>query len=187
MRALHTLIQDFVRKEEQGYLDYKVVYGSWFQGLSTTRQIPDELLRKDRNLHHDLMHAGVEPKFLPMSMSARDGKVHEKGVDVALAVDAMKIGLSGSIDVAVLAAGDADFVPLVRELMKVGVRTLIVYFEYETEDGYKGFANERLLAAANYCLNINALEKDKQFRHTFKSLFRKPDRKNRLETGKSEV
>ena len=90
----------------------------------------------------------------------------------------MKIGLSGTIDVAVLVTGDGDFVPLLRELMKVGVRTLIVYFEFETDDGYRAFANERLLAAANYSLNINALEKDKEFRHLFQSLFKKAPAKH---------
>lgn len=182
-RALHALIQEFVRRKEQGFFDYKVVYGAWFQGLHTTRQAEPEFLRKDRNLHHDLMHAGVETKFLPMSVRKADGKPREKGVDVALAVDAMKIGLSGTIDVAVLVTGDGDFVPLLRELMKVGVRTLIVYFEYETEDGYKAFANERLLAAANYSLNINGLEQDKEFRHLFQSLFRKPVPKTTPDAG----
>jgi uncharacterized LabA/DUF88 family protein len=182
-RALHALIQEFVRRKEQGFFDYKVVYGAWFQGLHTTRQADPEFLHKDRNLHHDLMHAGVETKFLPMSVRQTDGKVREKGVDVALAVDALKVGLSGTIDVAVLVTGDADFVPLLRELMKVGVRTLIVYFEYQTDDGYKAFANERLLAAANYSVNINALEKDKEFRHLFQSLFKKPVPKNEKESG----
>ncbi len=180
-RALHALIQEFVRRKEQGFVDYKVVYGAWFQGLHTTRQADPQFLHKDRNLHHDLMHAGVEPKFLPMSVSQKDGKVREKGVDVALAVDALKVGLSGTIDVAVLVTGDADFVPLLRELMKVGVRTLIVYFEYETDDGFKSFANERLLAAANYSLNINALENDKEFRHLFQSLFKKTTPKSNVD------
>jgi uncharacterized LabA/DUF88 family protein len=187
LRALHSLIQEFARKKEQGYFDYKDVYGAWFQGLHTTRQIEPEFLRKDRNLHHDLMHAGVDTKFLPMSMGKKESKVKEKGVDVALAVDAMKVGLSGTIDVAVLVSGDADFVPLLRELMKVGIRTLIVYFEYESEDGYRSFANDRLLWAANYSLNINALEKDKEFRHAFKSLFKKTVRKESSETAKDEL
>ena len=172
-RALHSFIEDYVRNKEQGYFAYKVVYGGWFQGLHTSRQTEPKFLHKDRNLHHDLMHAGVETKFVPMSESKKDEKPHEKGVDVALAVDAMKVGLSGTIDLAVLVAGDADFVPLLRELMKVGVRTLILYFDYKTEDGYKAFTNERLLRAANYDLNINALEQDKEFPHAFKSLFKK--------------
>lgn len=45
-------------------------------------------LRTDRNRNHDLMHAGIEMKYLPMSTSQG-----EKGVDVALAVDALEIGI----------------------------------------------------------------------------------------------
>jgi uncharacterized LabA/DUF88 family protein len=46
----------------------------------------------------------------------------EKGIDVALAVDALQVGLGGTIDIAVLVTGDGDFVPLVRALNKQGVR-----------------------------------------------------------------
>jgi uncharacterized LabA/DUF88 family protein len=56
------------------------------------------------------MHAGVEPKFMPMPQSGHN----EKGADVALAIDAMQIGLEGKIDIAVLVSGDGDFVPLAR-------------------------------------------------------------------------
>jgi len=66
----------------------------------------------------------------------------EKGSDVALAVDAMQIGLSGKIDIAVLVTGDADFVPLARALMKEGIRVMGAYFEYD-DNGHKSFINER--------------------------------------------
>ena len=64
-RALHALIQEYVRRKEQGFFDYKLVYGAWFQRLHTTRQADSQLLHKDRNLHHDLMHAGVMVRDLP--------------------------------------------------------------------------------------------------------------------------
>ena len=73
------------------------------------------------------MHAGVDPKYLPMSQ-----KHGEKGVDVALAVDALQVGLGQMIDVAVLVTGDGDFVPLVRALNKQGVRVLAAYFAFES-------------------------------------------------------
>lgn len=89
------------------------------------------------------MHAGIDVKFIPMSATNR-----EKGVDVALAIDALQVGLEGKIDIAVLVTGDA-------------------------ED--KSFINERLLSVCNYSLNINSLEHDKDFKAAFKGLFRKPD------------
>ena len=80
------------------------------------------------------MHAGVEPRYLPMSDTAG-----EKGTDVALAVDALQVGLGGKIDLAVLVTGDGDFVPLVRALNKQGVRVLAAYFKLTVRDGAKSF------------------------------------------------
>jgi uncharacterized LabA/DUF88 family protein len=116
------------------------------------------------------MHAGIEPKFLPVSQSSHT----EKGVDVALAIDALQVGLEDKIDIAVLVSGDGDLVPLVRALMKQGVRVLAAYFQYEDGED-KQFINERLLAVCNYELNVNQLETDKDFKATFRALFWKKD------------
>ncbi|MCL6445091.1 MAG: NYN domain-containing protein [Alicyclobacillus sp.] len=72
------------------------------------------------------MHADVAVKHVPMSQSQR-----EKGIDVAMAVDAMEIGLNHMIDICALVTGDGDFVPLVRSLMKHGIRVMTVFFDYE--------------------------------------------------------
>jgi uncharacterized LabA/DUF88 family protein len=117
------------------------------------------------------MHAGIEAKYLPMSASEQ-----EKGVDVALAVDALQVGLKNQIDIAVLVTGDGDFVPLVRALNKNGVRVLVAYFTYESETSGKGFANDRLLTAANYELDLTSLEDDKEFRALFRALFKKTEK-----------
>ena len=95
----------------------------------------------------------------------------EKGIDVALAVDALQVGLDGKIDIAVLVTGDGDFVPLVRALNKQGVRVLGVYFEFQTKDGKKSFINERLRSVVNYAVDVNALENDKEYKQAFKALF----------------
>jgi uncharacterized LabA/DUF88 family protein len=171
-RPLHAFIESFVEEKEQGYASYKIVYAAWHQGLFTSKNATPDQLRLDRNLHHDLMHAGVEVKYLPMSE-----KSGEKGIDVALAVDAMQVGLDGKIDIAVLLTGDGDFVPLVRALNKQGVRVLGAYFAFQARDGKKSFINERLLAVVNYAVDINSLEGDKDHKQDFKTLFRKRDEK----------
>jgi uncharacterized LabA/DUF88 family protein len=167
-QPFHAFIESFLAQKEQGYASYKVVYAAWHQGLFTSKKSTPEQLRRDRNLHHDLMHAGVEPKYLPISQS-----LHEKGVDVALAVDALQVGLDGKIDIAVLVTGDADFVPLVRALNKQGVRVLGAYFDYTPKEGNKSFMNDRLLSVVNYAVDVGALENDKDYKQAFKSLFRK--------------
>src|SRR6266849_256326 len=82
---LHAFIEAFIAQKEQGYASYRVVYAAWHQGLFTSKKATPEQLRFDRNQHHDLMHAGVEARYLPMSQTQG-----EKGIDVALAVDALQ-------------------------------------------------------------------------------------------------
>lgn len=168
-KPFHSLLESYIRIKEQGFNNYRIVYASWTQGLFTSKDSEERQLRSARNLHHDLMHAGIEVKFIPMSGSSR-----EKGVDVALAIDALQIGLEGKIDIAVLVTGDADLVPLVRALMKQGIRVMVAYFEYQDGED-KSFANERLLSVCNYTLNINSLEHDKDFKAQFKGLFRRAE------------
>jgi uncharacterized LabA/DUF88 family protein len=168
-KPFHSLIESYIRTEEQGYTDYRIVYASWTQGMFTSSEAKEYQLRSDRNLQQDLMHAGIEIEYLPNSVSNR-----EKGVDVALAICALPIGLEGKIDIAVLVTGDADLVPLARALKKQGIRVMAVYFEYEDGED-RSFINERLLSVCNYSLNINSLENDKDFKTGFKALFRKPD------------
>lgn len=171
-RAFHELLENFARIKEQGYNNYRVVYAAWFQGLFPVTQSDEQHLRSDRNLYHDLMHAGIDPKYIPTSQAGRS----EKGADVALAIDALQVGLEGKIDIAALVTGDGDMIPLVRALMKNGVRVVVAHFDYKTEKD-RAFANERLLAACNYQLNVNQLEHDKDFKTAFKTLFWKAEPK----------
>jgi uncharacterized LabA/DUF88 family protein len=175
-KPFHGLLENYVRTKEQGYSHYRVVYGAWFQGMFGASQADDKQLRTDRKLYHDLMHAGIDPKFIPMPQAGSG----EKGADVALAIDAMQVGLDGKIDIAVLVTGDGDFVPLVRALMKQGVRVVAAYFEYECGD-HKSFINERLLNVCNYSININEMEKDKDFKAIFRGLFRRSEENNKAE------
>jgi uncharacterized LabA/DUF88 family protein len=163
---LHRLIEDFIREKEQGYFNYRVVYAGWYQGLYTSTQSTDHQRRIDRNRHIDLIYAGIEPKYMPMSQEQG-----EKGIDIAMAIDALQVGLDGKIDVAVLITGDGDFVPLVRALMKHGIRVATAYFEYESERR-RSFASERLMVVSNYVLNITDLEKDRKNQGLFRSLFK---------------
>jgi len=166
----HTFLENFISTKEQGFASYKVVYASWHQGLFSSKDATDDQLRFDRRHYHDLLHAGIEARFLPMSQTQG-----EKGIDVALAVDAFQIGHDGKIDIAVLVTGDADFVPLVRALNKHGVRVLAAYFDFTDATGRKIFINERLLNCCDYTVNISALDKDRESKKVFKSLFRRAD------------
>jgi hypothetical protein len=73
---LHRFLEKYIGSREQGFASYKVVYAAWHQGLFTAKDSTADQLTRDRNRYHDLMHAGVDPKYLPMSQ-----KQGEKGVD----------------------------------------------------------------------------------------------------------
>jgi uncharacterized LabA/DUF88 family protein len=177
-QEFHRLLEKCISSKEQGHTAYKVVYSAWFQGLHKESLAPEDKLRLDRKRHHDLLHAGIEPKNVPMSETQG-----EKGIDVYMAVETLQVGLDDKIDIAVLVTGDGDFVPLVRALMKNSVRVLISYFEYE-DSGSKSFANERLVNAANYSININKLEHDRDFKTDFHGIFRQAD-PSKKESSKS--
>ncbi|MFN8333689.1 MAG: NYN domain-containing protein [Cyclobacteriaceae bacterium] len=179
-QELHKLFENFSRTKEQGFSLSKVVYSAWFQGLYKSSQATEDNLRLDRKRQHDLLHAGIEPRNIPMSETQG-----EKGIDVYMAVETLQIGLDEKIDLAILVTGDGDFVPLVRALMKNGVRVMIAYFEFQEGDKKLSFANERLLNSANYQLCINKLEYDKEFKAEFKSIFRKPEDFERQKKNKS--
>ena len=168
-QQFHKLLELYIETKMQGYFDYKIVYSAWFQGLHKASSASEDNLRLDRKRHNDLLHAGIESKNLPMSESQG-----EKGIDVYMAVETLQIGLDDKIDVAILVTGDGDFVPLVRTLMKNGVRVGIAFFEF-TEGKHKSFANERLVSAVNFAININSLENDRDFKSNFKMLFRQLD------------
>jgi uncharacterized LabA/DUF88 family protein len=172
-QPFHTLVEDFIREKEQGFSVYRVVYAGWYQGLFTSTQSNEKQLHSQRNRDIDMMHAGIDPKYVPMSQQTQ----REKGVDVLLAIDALQVGMEGKIDIAVLVTGDGDLVPLTRALMKHGIRVGVVYFDYESKpQNRKSFANERLLNACNYSLNVNELEKERKYQGLFRGLFRQPEK-----------
>jgi len=68
-QPLHRYIEGYIKEKIQGDFEYKVVYSAWYQGLFTVKNSDDKKLRRERGRHHDLMHAGVETKFHPMSQT----------------------------------------------------------------------------------------------------------------------
>jgi hypothetical protein len=58
--------------------------------------------------------------------------------------------------------------------MKNSIQVAVAYFDYKDENGRKSFCNERLKDACSFEININSLEKDREFKNSFFSLFIKP-------------
>lgn len=54
-------------------------------------------------------------------------KFQQKGVDIQLAVDLLRLSLLKGIDKAILVTGDSDFVPVVNAVKEVGVNVALHY------------------------------------------------------------
>ncbi|WP_297491092.1 NYN domain-containing protein [Thermococcus sp.] len=67
---------------------------------------------------------------------AADGKEYfaQKGVDVRLAVDLVRLSWAGHIKIAVLIAGDNDFVPAVKAAKDAGVIVKLYYSKNSSSD-----------------------------------------------------
>lgn len=73
-------------------------------------------------------------------------KVRQKGVDTLIAVDMVAGAYSQLFDIAVLVAGDADFVPVVEEVKRRGVMVAIA--------GRSNSTSSELMAAADRFIEI---------------------------------
>ncbi|MBI3619282.1 NYN domain-containing protein [Candidatus Peregrinibacteria bacterium] len=77
-----------------------------------------KLLRflQKQNVHLGLGHLIAYP----------DGSFHEKGVDILLAVEMIRLALDGRYDVAYLVSSDTDLVPAVEECIRLGKEVVYV-------------------------------------------------------------
>lgn len=82
-------------------------------------------------------------------MKISNNKFKQKGVDVLLAVDMVKMAFSGKIDRIVLVTGDSDFVPAVELVRDLGITVIL----YRSSDGH---VHRALLESVDECYNITA-------------------------------
>ena len=67
--------------------------------------------------------------FSPSVFRREKGTGRSKGVDISLATDLLSHAFRASYDVAVLVAGDGDYVPLVDEVKRLGRLVCVAFFE----------------------------------------------------------
>ena len=60
----------------------------------------------------------------------------EKGVDVHIAVDMLKLAFLNYYDVAILISGDGDFVPVVKSVQELGKKVINAYFKDKERTGF---------------------------------------------------
>ena len=85
------------------------------------------------------------------SLKQREGRIHQKGVDVLLATDLVHLAHTGAYDVAIILSGDTDLIEAVRLIKTLGKTPII--FSYHTP-GNPELSNISDLMNAGKFINI---------------------------------
>ena len=88
--------------------------------------------------------------FMPSVFKKNKEQTRAEGVDIALTKDMLSHAFGDHYDVAVLLAGDGDYVPLVEKLSDRGKIVCVSFFEAE-----EAAMSPRLKAACDYFLPVD--------------------------------
>lgn len=139
----------------------RVVTGHYFRGRLNAQDASHRCrqLYNDRVFDDVLMSVGVETHYLPLR--TRMGRKEEKGIDVWLALEAYERALQYKLDVVVLVSSDGEYVPLIRKLSTLGVRVMVLNWEFDycDESGHQVStrSSSDLLSEVSYALDVDNL------------------------------
>ncbi len=88
----------------------------------------EEALRGERVFDQLLAQHNITPHYL--RIDTRHDPPREKGVDVAMALEAFDVAVTRRLDWVVLMTADADYLPLVRKLAANGTRVMLLGWEF---------------------------------------------------------
>lgn len=134
--GLHEFVRQRIADEEgKDFHHCQIVDAHYFRGRLSAQEASAEgnRLFYDRLFDDILMMEGVTTHYLPVRTTYQ-GYRQERGIDVWMALEAFELSLHKQFDVVVLIASDSDFVPLVRKLHTLGVRVMLLAWDYEYFD-----------------------------------------------------
>jgi cold shock CspA family protein/uncharacterized LabA/DUF88 family protein len=136
--GLHEFIRQEVAKAENVDIRLcQVVDAHYFRGrLSSYEADEQNKLLSERIFDDILMNEGVVTHYLPLRN--RDGRYEEKGIDVWLALESYELAINKQFNVVVLIASDGDYMPLIRKLNTLGIRVMILAWDFEYTDDRTG-------------------------------------------------
>jgi cold shock CspA family protein len=158
--GLHEFIRHRVGALEQMRTNLcQIVDAHYFRGRLSAKEASQRgnQLYYDRVFDDILMSEGVVTHYLPLR--GHGWKKEEKGIDVWLALEAFELAIYKQFSVVVLIACDGDYVPLVRKLNTLGIRVMILSwdFEFTNHDGKQVITrtSQDLLKEASYPVSMH--------------------------------
>lgn len=144
----------------------KYFYSAKLKLFEETRKKSLELIQKQRTLKTNLEKQGFEfiltGNVRPQKIKNR-GKTtfvfKEKGVDVRIAVDLVRLSCDKTIDTAILCSSDSDLQPAIAEVRKRGVKIIYLGFETHPNKGLTYTTNKTVLFRSHEILKACAQKK----------------------------
>lgn len=121
-----TIINTLVNriKKEASFYDCKLIRRYWFGSVQGNEEY-------ELNLRRDLRVNKLEPVIF------RKRKGKEKRVDIAIAREMLINAFNGNYDLALLVAGDEDYVDLVNDLKRLGIRVIGSFYDIALSEHLK--------------------------------------------------
>lgn len=152
-------LHQFIRHRVAGYeqcsaIECHIAEAHYFRGRISASEAAQRgnQLYNDRVFEDILMAEGIHTHYLPLRNHS--GRKEERGIDVWLSLEVYEMALQNRIDVAVLIVSDTDYAPLLRKLNSLGVRVVLLSweFEYVNDEGAKVVTktSHELLQLATY-------------------------------------
>ncbi|MDR1352902.1 MAG: NYN domain-containing protein [Treponema sp.] len=133
-------LHDFIRNEAAKisgaeFKQCQIVDAHYFKGRSSAKEMGDKV-QSERSFEDILMRENIVTHYLPLRMGPNN-TLHEKGIDVWLALEAYELAIYKRFDIVVLVVCDGDYVPLVRKLNTLGAHVMLISwdFDYYNEQG----------------------------------------------------
>jgi len=149
IKGLHEYVRHKVAEHEDRNVKHcQIVDAHYFRGrLSAMDARQRNALFNERVFDHVLMNEGVVTHYLPL------GPQGEKGIDVWFALEVYELAVYKQFNVVVLVASDGGFVPLARKLNALGIRVMVLGWDFTVEvEGLtkETVTSQRLLSEVSY-------------------------------------
>lgn len=180
--GLHNFIRHRIAEEEGDTPNRcQIVSAHYFRGRLNARDASQRgnLLYYDRVFDDILMSEGVITHYLPLRgfTNRRD----DHSIDVWLSMEAYELAAIKGLETVVLIGSDGDYVPLVRKLNALGVRVMVLGWDFSFKDDMGRMqvtrTSQDLLKEASYPMNMHQLidEENSNDNPLIKNLFVQPN------------
>ncbi len=140
----------------------KIFYGARIGMHSQTEEKSKELIESQRLLKSHLGKQGFKFVFggrvrgnITKTTNGKEVMVfREKGVDVQIAVDMVKMAYEGELKIAIIASSDSDLQPAIKVLKSKGIECIYLGFELEPNKGLTYTAKRTILIRNSEVLNF---------------------------------